>query len=281
MSEEVNIPGLTGEPEVPAEQPEQPLQAEPAPETEEVITLRFKGEEKHVPKHLISELAERIGADEYTTIMRVQKMWDADRVYRDTEREREEWGRKEAEYNARMQALEAERQRQYGQPQRQQPVADDDPIAILRNLQQRFDTVQQAWESEREQYKAALAEQFQADQAAQVQAAYDQLVEKVKSDPRKLPVIPFEDLEREAVESGLASNRRLSWGQVLERSYRNLAWDYVPRAVEKSTLDKLRDPKASITVPGGRSAPPAPPPSANPLEGMKWGDVIDSIPRAR
>jgi hypothetical protein len=69
LPEEVNVPGLTGEPEVP-EQIAPPAEPEPQPETEEVIALRFKGEEHYVPKRLISELGQHLGADEYTSVMR-------------------------------------------------------------------------------------------------------------------------------------------------------------------------------------------------------------------
>jgi hypothetical protein len=283
LPEEVNVPGLTGEPEVP-EQIAPPAEPEPQPETEEVIALRFKGEEHYVPKRLISELGQHLGADEYTSVMRLQKAWDADRIYNESQRQREDFERREADYNARMQALEAERQQRYGTPQRpaQQP-AEDDPIAILRSLREEFGSVKQAWETERAQLKAALEEQYKIDQGAQIQAAYNQMVEKIKADPRGLPVIPYEEIEREAIESGLAQNKRLSWNQVLERSYRNLAWDYVPRAVEKQTLENLRKPKATVTVPGGRSAPPAPkPPSpTDALAGMSLRDSIDLMPEKR
>ena len=284
MSDELQGTEPTGlEPEAPEAPaaPEAPPAAPPEPETEEVIPLRLRGQEHLVPKRLFDELNEHLGGDAYTTKMRLQRMWDADQVYNETRQRQQEWEQKEAAYNARMQALESERQaRLQGHAAPQQPT-EEDPMALLRAIREEVASTKQAWQEEREAMKAALEEQYMTDQAAQAHHAYEQLVEQIKSDKRKLPVIPEEALVEEAINSGLAANKRLPWNEVLQRSYRNLAWEFLPQAVEKSTLEKLRDPRATVTVPGGRSAPPPPASPQSDIDKVPFREFIKNLPEGR
>jgi hypothetical protein len=219
-------------------------------------------------------------------MMWLQTGKDAGQVYGEIRQRERTLAEREAQVNAYYQKIEEERQRQAYAPPPQAPASSGevDPIAILQAIRQEQHSLRQQILEDRQQYKAAIEQQEQAKNQQAFQAAFSRVMdEKSKA---KMPTYSIEDLEQEAVRMGLGYSN-LTPEDIWERAYRSLAWDQVGQARERSTVEKLRDPKAKITVPGtpSSSGPSAPVDSRaaleNQLEGLKWGEVQGMIPERR
>jgi hypothetical protein len=243
-----------------------------APETPEVPQYIRLGEREYSPDDLSTKI--RIADDYEKNFADLRK------------RERAAWEREQraAQIEEQWQRHQAE-QAQPRQPQTS--PADDDPIAMLRALNNEVRSIRAQQEEERQFFKQQLQEQWLAEQAEKVDGAYRGLNSWVDTEAqrtgRKLPKFSIEELEQEIVESGMAQNKRLSWENAMRKAYQNLAWDSAMNAAEQAPIDRLRQPKATVTVPSGRGggAPAPAPPADNGIGNMTLGDVREFFPNSR
>lgn len=191
-------------------------------------------------------------------------------------------------------AAEIERAWEQHQAQSRQVAAPqaapstDDPLAILMAMNQRLESLARSSEEERKFYKDQLQQQWLENQQAQTMDAYKGLNSWVDSESqrtgRKLPKFTFEELEQEAVDSGLAQNKRLPWSDVLARAYKNLAWERALEAAEQVPVQRLSNPRASVTVPAARGGSVAATPPPNPTDAignMSIADMREFFPERR
>lgn len=278
------------------EQPQQTEQqeAQPQPEAPEYIPFKVRGQERQISASNLDALANELGANRDTALMWLQSGKDYGQHVSEYRQRERELAQREAQVNAYLQQIEQERQartvpRQPTGPQPAGVPTTDDPMEILRwqaqqllAIQQRVEDQQKAFNEEREYFKQAMARHEEQRIEGEIVDTWQAFEKDLKA--KNLPVIPYEEIEREALMSGLAHNTRLPLKEVFQRAYRNLAWDDVQSNVEKTTMQKLRDPRATVTVPGG-SAAPTPKPKGSEIEqalgSMKMGEVIEFIPERR
>lgn len=284
---------------LPGEGGEEVQQQEPAPvETPvETVTFKVRGEERQIPASILDSLAESLGTSRDAAQMWLQTGKDAGSHYNELRQRERELAQREYELQQRASQPPPQPQYpQYGQPTHQQfqqhPQQNglpEDPIDLLRwqaqrlqALEERINTGFRATEEQQKHFAIAYQEEQNRVQGEQIQSAFKHLVESKKS--AGLPVPDYETIEREMLESGLAQNRNLTWDQAFDRAYKNVYFDDYGRMAERRAMEKLRDPKAQVTVPGpNSSAPPAPPKQTAEtlLGGMTMGQGLDFIPESR
>lgn len=249
---------------------------EPAatPEAPEMPQTYRIGEREYAPGELETKL--RIAEDYEKNFAQLRK------------EQREAW-----QAQQRAQQIEAEWQQHLAQQEQarhaqhpQQAPADDDPIAMLRALNNEVRSIREQQEQERQYFKQQLEQQWLAEQADKVDQAYQGLNSwvdaEVERTGRKLPKFSIDELEQEIVESGMAQNKRLSWQSAMRKAYQNLAWDAAMQAAEQAPIERLQNRKATVTVPGGRgSAAPAPAPADNGIGSMSVADMREFFPERR
>jgi hypothetical protein len=280
--------------EGPVEEAPQPEIA-PEPEPVETVTWKVRGEERQIPADRLDALAESMGTTRETALMYLQTGKDAGNHYVELKQRERELAMREAELNQRATQYQQPQQPQrYGQPthqQVQQPQGGmpDDPIDLLRwqaqqiqALQERMDQGFRATEEQRRMFEQTMEQERNRIESTQIESAFNHLIESKKQ--AGLPIPDRETIEREMIESGLVYNKALPWEKAFERAYKNVYFDDYGRQAERKAMDRLRDPKATITVTGGSggAAKPAAPPSAEQTLGsMTWGQAIEGIPEAR
>ena len=271
------------------EVPQEPAPVEMPVET---VTFKVRGEERQIPADRLDSLAESIGVSRDAALMWLQTGKDAGSHYNELRQRERELATREAEYQHRASQPPPQPQApQYGQPYQtqQQNGFPDDPIDLLRwqaqQIQQLTERMNQGFKATEEQQKMfnqAFQEQRQKDQTEQITSSFKHLVDSKKQ--AGLPAPDYETIEREMIESGLAQNKNLTWEQAFERAYKNVYFDDYGRMAERRAMEKLRDPRAQVTVPGPNASAPAAPPkqtAENILGNMTWGEGIQGIPETR
>ena len=276
----------------PQQEGQQPEVAQP--EAPEYVPFKVRGQERQISASNLDALASELGANRETALMWLQSGKDYGQHVSEYRQRERELAQREAEVNAYLQRIERERQAQTpARTTSSQPTGvpqTDDPMEYLRwqsqqllAIQQRVDEQQKSFNEEREYFKQAMAQHERQRIEGEIVETWGAFEKELKA--KNLPVIPYEDIEREAMLTGLAYNTKLPLKEVFQRAYRNLAWDDVQSSVEKTTMQKLRDPRATVTVPGGSSAPSPQKPQGSDIEralgSMKMGEVIDFIPERR
>ena len=279
------------------EEAQQQPQPEPTPEPEpvETVTWKVRGEERQIPVDRLDSLAEAMGTTRETALMYLQTGKDAGGVYRELRERERELAQREAEIAQRAAQFQQPSQPQrpaYGQPTHQQVQQNglpDDPLDLLRwqaeqirILQERMEQGFRATEEQQKLFAETVEAERRRVDSEQIDSAFKRLVEQKKQ--AGLPVPDWDVLEQELLDSGLAQNKRLPWDKAFERAYRNVYFDDVQRTAERKATDRLRDPKATITVTGGSGGaakPAAAPNAADQLGGLTWGQGLDFIPESR
>ena len=258
----------------------------------ETVTFKVRGEERQIPADRLDSLAESIGVSRDAALMWLQTGKDAGSHYNELRQRERELATREAEYQHRASQPPPQPQApQYGQPYQtqQQNGFPDDPIDLLRwqaqqiqMLQERMEHGFRATEEQQKMFAETVQQERNRIESTQIESAFKHLVDTKKQ--AGMPVPDYETIEREMLESGMAQNRSLPWDKAFERAYRNVYFDDASRMAERKATDRLRDPKATITVAGGSGGaakPPAPPNAADQLGGMTWGQGLDFIPDKR
>lgn len=276
---------------------EVPQETAPVETPVETVTFKVRGEERQIPVDRLDSLGESLGVSRDAALMWLQTGKDAGSHYNELRQRERELAQREYELEHRASQPPPQPQYpQYGQPthqqfqqQPQQNGLPEDPLDLLRfmaarqqQLEERINNGFRATEEQQKVFAQAYKEEQNRVQGEQIQSAFKHLVESKKS--AGLPVPDYEVIEREMLESGLAHNRNLSWDQAFDRAYKNVYFDDYGRMAERRAMEKLRDPKAQVTVPGpNSSAPPAPPKATaeSMLGGMSWGDGLQFIPESK
>lgn len=288
----MQLPEPQAEPLEPTAEP----QGEPEPQ-EEYVPLRFRGEEKAVPKRLIDELAQSLGSDAATGAMRIQQSWDASRVYEETKQKEREWQRylreQEREHEERLQQLESQWQAKLSQyqqgPQKPDP---DDPIELLklslseqRRVMERIASIETRQDEERKHFAAMIEEQRQVEDGQRISGAYDGAKKEWAEKHPGVRLPSEEEIEGYLLDTGLAHNRRVPWERAFRIALRDLTYDQLPEISSAAALNRLRNPQAKIVTPGssGPKAPAQPKPSdAESLVGeMSISDMREFAPPER
>ena len=261
----------------------------------ETVTFKVRGEERQIPADRLDSLAEAMGVSRDATLMWLQTGKDAGSHYQELRAQARELAQKEAELNNLYQRIEQERQQRQGfsTPAPISPMQPnglpDDPVELLRwqanfmrqfheDINKRFagfDEWRQSFQQER------LQEQQRRESAA-IESSFQRLLDEKKKS--NLPAPEWEIIERELMETGMAANRNITWEKAMERAYRNVYFDDYGRIAERRAMEKLRDPKATVTIAGGGSAAPRPPqtPTAEQqLSGLTVGEASQFLPDAR
>jgi hypothetical protein len=276
-----------------APQPEVVAQPEPV----ETVTWKVRGEERQIPVDRLDSLAESMGTSRETALMYLQTGKDAGSHYQELKLRERELAQREAELDQRANQYQPTPQRQpYGQPthqqyqpQQQSNGLPDDPLDLLRwqaqqiqALQERMEHGFRATEEQQKMFAETVQQERNRIESTQIESAFKHLVDTKKQ--AGMPVPDYETIEREMLESGMAQNRSLPWDKAFERAYRNVYFDDASRMAERKATDRLRDPKATITVAGGSGGaakPAAPPTAEQSLGSMTWGQAIEGIPESR
>lgn len=261
-----------------AEQPpsqEQPPSEAPAQEEE---LLNIAG--RQVPASIARQFAEALGEDPENFTNRAALMY---RYQSDMSRQ----GRENALLRQQLAQMQAQQVRPMAQPQgppQQRPQIDPatDPVEYLAH---RFETRQEALERKFDAYMQAQQEAVRMQETqreAQVlEQSYNSWAERKKAQGYK-NVPSLEEMDQLAADLELGATS-LPYDKAFEVAWNVFYGDQVAQQSQRAAVDKLRDPKAKIVVPGSASAPkPAAQSSAaDQLGGLTWGQVIDQIPESR
>lgn len=293
MADEVNLPA---EPEVPQQETPVAPQPETTPEpVVETIPFKVRGEERQLRSDAVRALAEDLGYDDPQAVVnQLQMAKDAADVYRQA---RELYKRSRTPEAPEPQYQP--QQPQYQPPQSQQPryapqPAEEDPVALVRDI---HGQVQQLAEMQRQMYEATQAQlqaqayQRQREEAKlirEAQSTYQQFASELKQRGTPDHRVPDMEYLLEEAESMGMFNTDLPINEIYRRTYRMLYADDLAQQAASEATQKLRNPKATVVVPGARSAAPAPAPPGNTIAGMEaqlggltMADIIDSLPKAR
>lgn len=166
-------------------------------------------------------------------------------------------------------------QRPQQQPQYRQPPADDiDPIALLSEMRQEMRGMSQYIQ----QQEARTAAEMQRN-VFKLEREANREYEKFSGELKKQGIpewrVPtMEYLLGEAEMMGLYHGE-MPVGEMYRSIYKMMNSDYIAEAAAKTAVqthvDRLRDPKARISVPVAR---PAPPQTAPAIDSMKIGDIL-------
>lgn len=294
--EPVDIPQLEGQTPLP-EGPQQEPQPVPVPEPQpqpSPYRLRYRGEEREVPREPIDALAPALGTTPEGIINYLQRAREADRISRrnsQLEAELDELRQsRAAQYQERMGGGQAPPpsaappyQPPYAPPQQ---YAQDDPVALLQALraeqgqlireQREFIDASRRDQAAREE----ATQQFQqTQQAMQIAAQAERFLAEANKGRKE--AIELDDFMGEVELSG-GSNRYVPLEQAFQRALTWMTRDELVSHTQSELMSQLRNPQAKVVIPSAPSAAPAAKP-ANPLDGMTWGQALDlgAIPEAR
>ncbi len=196
-----------------------------------------------------------------------------------------------AEYQQRMGGGQAPQPRYTPDPQpyrAPQPQGDDDPIALLRAVQEETRELrrqQSEWmEAARQDAEARQTMQEQAyvrEQGQQLTAQMERYLHD-KNQGRREP-INLDDFAEEVALSG-GMNPHVPLEQAMERALLWMTRDEQFQAARNETLEKLQNKRAVVTIPGARggTSVPAPvQPSDNGLGNLTLGDAREFFPNTR
>lgn len=288
---EIPVPGLVPEGQEPPQEPPAPAAegGEVQPQAEDFIAYKYRDKEVPIPLQAAEQVAAAIGwkggaqalVNQLQIAQDAKDFYDAGRRYYQTTQAP----------NAPVQpsGYPQQPQPQYRQqPQYQPPVQappedGPDPIAILQQLNQKvsaFDAYVQEQRAQREYENQRQMQNLERQAAAEHREFADALA--AKGIPRdRIP--DMWTLLQQGQEIGmLAAHTQPK--EVFNRVYRmNYADDLVTYGVQ-SQMQRLRDPKAQVTVPAAKQPVPAPPSQTNAeqmLGDMKWSDALQFVPEAR
>ena len=264
--------------------------------------IKYRGEEREVPRDLVDNFAPYLGTNPTGVVNLLQRAQEANRIWNENVRLQQE-------RDSLMQELEAARQARMGgfQPPQAQPTyapptpqyatppyglqqpAQDDPMAILmaqqqmlRQMQQDFQGLRSTLSAEQERLKEQAQEQALDQQTREIDAMAERFLGE-HNKGRKEQITKDEFIQEVMLSGG--SNRYVPLERAFDRAWRIITYDERGETAQRQMMDKLRDPRAQVIVPG---ASPAQPPTADKrsdaekaLAGMTWGQGIEFIPEAR
>jgi len=260
---------------------EPPSQEQPPLETpvqeEELITIG----NREVPASIARQFAEALGEDPENFANRASLMYrynsDMSRQGRENALLRQQLAQLQA---AQQQAAQVRPMAQPPTPQ-QQYDPNSDPVNYLAS---RFETRQEALERKFDAYINAqqqIAHQQEVAREAQaLENSYKSWAQAKKAQGYK-NVPSLEEMDQLAADLELGATN-LPYDKAFEVAWNIYFGDQVVQTAQKAAVDKLRDPKAKIVVPGATAPKPAQAPSeADQLKGLKWGDALDFLPESR
>ncbi len=282
--------------EGPVEPVAEPVAAEPEPEpqpTPDPFRLKYRGEERELPYEAVAGMAAALDTTPEGVINALQRAREADRISRRNIQLEQEAAQRQQQYQAPApEPRYAPPPPQY-QPQQYQgyppaPQADDDPIAMLRNLQRELGMTR----TEFSEFKQAAQQQQQALEAQRQQAVEQQWIQQTdaqierylfdKNQGRK-EKLELEDFKQEIVLNG-GLNRYMPLEQAMERAFSWMTRDEQLQMARNDEMAKLRQPRAKVTVPGntgGAAAPVAPPTAEQQIGGMTIEQMREYFPERR
>lgn len=274
-----NQPPQEPQAQVPPSQ-EQPPQEAPAAEQEEIVEIAGRS----VPAGIARQFAEALGEDPEQFLNRAPLMYRYNSDMSRQGRENALLRQQLAQYQAAQITPMAPQQRPGAQapPQQQQYDPASDPVNYLAH---RFETRQEALERKFDAFIQAQQESVRMQQAEREEetykAAYKTWSTKKKGEGYK-NVPSFEEIDQLAADLELGMTR-IPYETAFEVAWNVYFGDQVASTAQKTAVDKLRDPKAKIVVPGAQPAPrpQAAPNAADQLAGLTWGQAQEFIPETR
>ena len=282
--------------------PQEPQEPQPAPEPQppsDPYKIKYRGEEREVPRELVDNFAPYLGTNPTGVINLLQRGREADRIWNENTRLQQEI---EALRQERMGGFQAPAPAPYQQPQYQPPQpqyapppyglqqpAQDDPIALINSLaqmqrmtHQEIQELRTTLKNEQESMRQQAQEQRENQQAREIDSMAEHfLLEHNKN--RREQITKEEFLQEVSLSGG--SNSYVPLDRAFDRAWRQITWDERGEAAQRDLMEKLRDPKAQVVVPG---APSSQTPAIDKrseaekaLAGLTWGQAIEYIPEAR
>lgn len=251
---------------------------------EEFLTFKHGDNERPIPAQALKAISEAMGwKNERAALNALQIAADAKDYYDEAKQLYQVARRQPQQYGEPTHQQYRPNPQQNGYQQQPQGEAEPDPIQMLREIRQ-----------EQARFNEYVSLQQQREQA-QLQSQAQALIRQTDDEYRKFASdlaargvpkdrIPNKDtLLSEAEMMGMFESN-LSVGDMYRRVYRmQYADDLVDFGIQ-SQMQRLRDPKAQVTVPAARQSPQAPPPAQTPeaiLGNMTWGEGLQSIPETR
>ena len=297
-AEEIQVPGVTDISEPQENQPAEP-QAEPSPQPE-TVPYKWRDEERQITAANLDAVANELGMSRDAVLMQLQQGRDYSHWASQNKREMQALARQRAEFeaerNAYLQQLEAQRQQQqpqYGQQQRGGLPQTDDPMELIRWQGQQMLAIQQQQQQfmeqmrqEQEFYKHQAQEKYQADQLAQEDAAFERVTAEFRKKYPGLLLPSREEIVEEGNALGVAQNPNLPYDRAYMIALRSLLGDQITQHEVRAALERQRSPKATVTLPGSGSAPPQPPQPGKSdiqqaVENMTFAQAREFLPEAR
>lgn len=286
--EEIQLPEQPVEPQPVDETPVEPT-PEPEPQIEVLPYRSLKGDERQLRADALKMLAEDLGYDNPAAILnQLRNGEETQEIWREQRRTARHYQPEQPQYQPQPEI----RRDAYGQPQQQryaqQPQQDpDDPIETLRQIAART----AALDERQARIDAFIQQQIEEKQAQRQQAAlklwedtdnaYGELVQRLRAEGVPPSEIPARDyLLQEADRMGWFRPDGPSPNVMLDRTYRMLFSEDIAHREAQKAVQKMRNPKAQVVVPGPKPvAPPAPQNANDVLQGMNARDAINLLPR--
>ena len=279
----------------PVTEPQQKQEVTATPDTQQPSTeqdfLRFKvrGLQREIPSQEAERFAGYLGWKPDALVNRLQMATDAERIYGQLKRDREEFEQERQAFTAAQQQNEADRAARF-QGRQQPQETDEDPIAYLRQIPRILER-QEKIERQMQEERVAFAKELHRDREQQINqeihGAYDSFIESKRSKNGKAPVYDLDTLVETAEFLGI-DTVKAPVPRILEAAYRYLAAEELPQQAVEEQMRKLRDPRAAVVVPGSPSTQPVVPQQgdertrlAEQLSGLKWGETVQFIPEIR
>lgn len=282
--EEIQLPEPA--PVEPTPEPVPPVEVpvEPPPEPE-ALPLRIGDREIPLDAAAVARIAEQMGFDNPAAVLNQLR---AGAEAADLYKEARNYYRK-ARSAPQYEPQPAPQQRDaYGPvPQRQyQPPADDDPIALVRDMHNQMAQLReqqaQLLQFTQQQVEQTLVARQREEQklVREAQHSYTDFAKELRD--RGVPEhrIPEMDYLLEEAEGMGMFQSDLPIAEIYRRTHRMLYADQLAEQQAQRAVQGMRNPKATVTVPGPRpAAPPAPQPN-DILSTMSTRDAISLLPRA-
>ena len=302
MPDPIDISSLAQGPQPPQEplQEPQPVVEPPPPPPAEPYTLKYRGEERQVPREIVDSFAPYLGTKPEGVVNMLQRAQEANRIWNENLRLQQE-------RDALMQELEASRQNRMGgfqppqpapqqQPQFQYPMpqpqyqqAQDDPIALIQGLAR----MQQMTHGEIQELKTTLRQEQETMRQQAEEMANAQLAQEIESTAdrflsehnknRRDPISKEEFLQEVALSGG--SNRYVPIERAMDRAWRVITYDERGTDAQQELKTRLRAPNAQVVIPAPTAAPAPAVDKRTELEkqlaGLTVGQAIDYLPDAR
>lgn len=266
-----------------------PVEVEPveAPAEPEALPLLLGDRELKLRADAVKALAEDMGFDNPAAVLnQLRAGAEAAEIYKEA---RNLYRRaRTPQYEAPQPGPPPQRDAYGPVPQRPayQPVAEDDPIALVRDMhaqmQQLRDQQAQLLQFTQEQVQQTQIARQREEQklVREAQQSYQGFAKELRD--RGVPEhrIPDMDYLLEEAEGMGMFQSDLPIGEIYRRTHRMLYADQLAEQKAQSAIQQMRNPKATVTVPGPRPvAPPAPQPN-DILSTMSARDAINLLPRA-